>query len=257
MLISERVIITQRIDKNLGLLLEPMNKLEFYVDAATGLTITVERFGIKEVRDARNTGNLEGLDTALKDLLAHTAVPANLAALIAKGYTVAKNDALITLRASLSTDKAAQGAKDKLIAKLYTDNVAVLQGFWDILTQIWKGGKSIYKVSNPTNAKFYTVAYLKTKLRNDALHGAFSGIVTLLGVAKKGLVVSLKPVLGGRLRKCTTDKDGNFNIGGLAGNEYAYTVYEGGLVLKADTFKLITALLRLFNIRFICKHLGD
>ena len=248
MLISERVVITQRIDINLGLLLEPINHLAFYADVATGLTITVPRFGIKEVRAARNTGNLEGLDMALKNLLAHTAVQANLTALMAKGYTVAKNDELIALRASLSADKAAQGAKDKLIAKLYTDNVVVLQAFWDILSQIWKGGKSIYKVSNPTNAKFYTISYLKTKLRNDALHGAFSGVVTLLGVAKKGLIVTLKPVLGGRLRKCTTDKDGNFNINDLAGNEYAYTIYEGSLVLKAGTFKLLTGQKLVLNI---------
>lgn len=241
MLISERVLITQRIDKNLGLLLDPMNKLEFYVDAAEGLTVAVYRFGIKEVRAARNTGDLEALDTALRDLLANTAVAANLAALIAKGYTVVKNDDLIALRKSLSDDKAAETAKDKLITKLYTDNTKVIQGFWDILSQIWKAGKSIYKVNNPDNAKYYTISYLKAKLRNDALHGAFNGIITLLGVAKKGLEVTLKPVLGGRLRKCTTDLLGNFEISGLAGNEYAYTVYEGGVVLKADTFKLATA----------------
>jgi len=241
MLIRERMKILQRIDRNLALLMDPINKLEFYVNNATGLTIGADKFGIGEVRVARNSGNLEKLDNALRNLLANTAVAANLAALIAKGYSVVKNDVIVGLRESFSSDKAAQGAKDKVIAKLRTDNAPTLGGFWDLLTNIWQAGKSIYKVNNPSNAQFYTIDYLKSKMHHDTLHGAVSGFVKVAGHVKKGLVVALKPVLGGRLRKCTTGASGNYEIAGLAGNEYGYTVYEDGLVLKAGTFKLVTA----------------
>ena len=248
MLINERVIITQRIDTNLGLLLDPMNKLEYYVVNASGLTILAKDFGISEVRAARNSGDMQELDTALRDLLANTAVPANLAALIAKGYSVAQNTVIVNLRADYSSDNAAQVAKDKQITTLRTNNGPVLQDFWDKLSQIWSAGKSIYKVNNPDNAKYYTLSHIESIIHNNALHGGFRGKVTLLGVATKGLVVEIKPVLGGHTRKSTTNKEGDFDITSLAGAEYAYTVYQAGVVVKAGTFVLATAEKKLLDI---------
>ena len=248
MLISERVIITQRLDTNMGLLLNPINKLDYYVGSAVGLTILVKDFGISEVRVARNDGDMQALDTALRNLLANTAVPANLAALVAKGYSVAQNTIIVNLRAAFSTDNADQVAKDKQISTLRTGNAPVLQGFWDLLSQIWLGGKTIYKVSNPKNAEFYTLSHIESLIHSNALHGGFRGKVTILGVATKGLVVEIKPVLGGHTRKSTTNMEGDFDITSLAGEEYAYTVYQAGVVLKAGTFVLATAEKLLMNI---------
>ena len=247
-LISERVVITQRMDKNLGLLLDPINKLEYYLNNATGLTILVKDFGIGEVRAARNSGNLEALDTALRDLLVNTAVPANLAALVAKGYSAAKNTVIVNLRAGYSSDNAAQVAKDKEITTLRINNAPVIQGFWDKLSQIWSAGKSIYKVHNPKNAEYYTLSHIESIIHSNALHGGFRGKVTHLGIAMKGLVVEIKPVLGGHTRKSTTDVLGDFDITSLAGAEYSYTVYQDGVVLKAGTFVLVTAQKLLLNI---------
>ena len=248
MLISERVIITQRMDTNLGLLLDPMNKLEYYVDNATGLTILPKDFGISEVRAARNSGDMQALDTALRNLLANTAVAANLAALIVKGYSAAKNTVIVNLRAAYSSDNAAQVAKDKQITTLRINNAPVLQNFWDTLSQIWSAGKSIYKVHNPKNAKYYTLSHIESIIHSNALHGGFRGKVTHLGIAIKGLVVEIKPVLGGHTRKSTTDVLGDFDITSLAGAEYSYTVYQAGVVLKAGTFVLATAQKLLLNI---------
>ncbi len=247
-LISERVVITQRMDKNLGLLMDPINKLEYYLNNAVGLTILVKDFGIGEVRAARNSGNLETLDTALRDLLVNTAVPANLAALVAKGYSAAKNTVIVNIRTGYSSDNAAQVAKDKEITTLRTTNAPILQEFWDLLSQIWAAGKSIYKVSNPDNAKYYTLSHIESVIHNNALHGGFRGKVTHLGIAIKGLVVEIKPVLGGHTRKSTTDVLGDFDITSLAGAEYSYTVYQAGVVLKAGTFVLATAQKLLLNI---------
>ena len=129
-----------------------------------------------------------------------------------------------------------------------TGNVVVLQKFWDLLSQIWSAGKSIYKVSNPDNVKYYTLSHIESIIHSNALHGGFRGKVTLLGVATKGLVVEIKPVLGGHTRKSTTDKEGDFEITSLAGAQYTYTVYQGGVVLKAGTFVLATAQKMLMDI---------
>jgi len=241
MLISERVIITQRMDTNLGLLLNPINKLDYYLGSAVGLTILVKDFGISEVRAARNDGDMQALDTALRNLLANTAVTANLAALTLKGYSAAQNTVIVNLRAAYSTDNAAQVAKDKQIATLRTNNAPVLKSFWDLLSQIWLAGKTIYKVTNPDNAKYYTLSHIESVIHNNTLHGGFRGKVRILGVATKGLVVEIKPVLGGRIRKSTTNNEGDFDITSLARAEYSYTVYQAGVVLVAGTFVLATA----------------
>ena len=241
LLVAEQTEITKRIGTNLGLLLHPLDKVSYYLGEAKGLVISISKFGLSEVRKARNSGDLEKLDNALKDMLVALNAKGNLPGLTAAGYSTTLDSLLRDLRKQLSDDNAAQVAKMKEIRDLRTANAPIIQDFWDTLKSIWHAGVALYKKPNPENAKFYTQSFLVKKMRNDAAKGGLFGKITLKGVAMKGFRLEVKPILKGRKRVAMALADGSYELTGLAGNDYIYTLLLNGKEVKSDTFHLETS----------------
>jgi len=232
LLTAELKVITLRMYTNvLGLRLT-MNLLEGYVEDAVGLTIGVGDFGIKQVRKAINSLDMEGLDAALQFLL--TNIGNNMAALVAQGYTPIARAALIATKQSIFDDNAAQNAKEEERAGLVVSNIGVINDLGTDLKAVWKDGKHLYSITDKVKVKNYTNSQLVKRVRHDELHTFIGGVVkNKLGVVQEGAKIVARPVLKGlRGKTVKSGAGGVYEIDGLKPTEYnLFVTLENG-----DTF---------------------
>jgi hypothetical protein len=223
-LTAELEVITKRIITNMLAIRPLMNRLEGYVDDATGLTVTPKNFGISEVRKKINNDDQEGLDGALHYLL--TNITNNMTPLTNVGYDAADKTALEGMKLAILNDNVAQNNKEQQRAQLRVDNLDLINDLCKDLKGIWKDGKLLYKITNATKAKDYTLAQLKNRIRAEELKTELTGTVFSLSgtpVDKKAKVVA-RPVGGGRSKTVYSDKFSKYDIKGLKAVPMVLTV---------------------------------
>jgi hypothetical protein len=214
-LTAELKVITERIIKNMLDIRPLMNRLEGFVADASGLTVSPKDFGISQVRKKITNGDQEGLNGALQYLLQN--ISNNMTALTNIGYNALEKTTLEGLKQAIVDDNVAQNNKEEERAQLRVDNVDVINDLCKDLKGIWADGKRLYKISNKTKAKDYTLSQLKNRIRQEELKTELTGkVFTLTGtpVIKKAKVVA-KPVGGGRSKTVYTDKNSVYDLKGL------------------------------------------
>lgn len=144
-----------------------LNKLERYARKALksglALTISPDDFGFKEARKDINKKNDEGVIKYLKLIQSNFNV--NLQILETKGYTVAIQTEFDTLIKELSDDSVAQTMKKKEREVYIKNNIDEFNKLWDIIDDVLKSGKAIYKEKDPSKVKDYTYAQLIKTVR--------------------------------------------------------------------------------------------
>lgn len=145
----------------------PLNLLDIQVGSAGRaglLTVTVKDFGLGRVRNEISTRDLEGLDGALGDLI--KLVEVNQQALTDKGMKPATLQALKDARQSLGEDSTEQDSDRLDSVELTEENVKAGNALWELVAEILRVGRLLYKETNPKRAKGYTMARLKRLMRS-------------------------------------------------------------------------------------------
>jgi hypothetical protein len=198
------------------------------------------KFGVKEVRAAITSLDVEGLDGRLKDLL--QSITNNAAALTAKGYKAAITTDLHTIKQTIFDANAQQQALMKQRSKLATDNMSLLNDTYDnFINKTVTQAKNIYRNTNPNKLTAYTYAAILKSIRNEALKTLVEGVITDAdGKAVKGATILFKPTDGTGSKKLTTKADGKYSVAGLKPNTYSLIVSAGALS-KIATLTLASA----------------
>lgn len=145
----------------------PLNLLDIQVGAAGRagtLTVAAADFGIGRVRTEISTRDLEGLDGALGDLI--KLAEANLPALRAKGFKDSTLQALKDARKTLTEENVAQDGERLDSVELTEENVRAGNALWELVAEIMRVGRLLYRETNPTRAKNYTLRRLKALMRS-------------------------------------------------------------------------------------------
>lgn len=166
-LMGEKKKITQNIMDDYKHTRNLLNKLERIIDRAAdaGLNLSMlpKDFGIKRVRDDINIKNDEGAVLNLKALKGN--LEANKVVLETKGYNQDVQEELSDLIIKLGNDSLAQTRKQKEWEDQIKKNMGEFNALWDIVSDILKTGKAIYKEKDPAKVKYYTYADLIKTVR--------------------------------------------------------------------------------------------
>lgn len=162
---SEGTLITRRIKDTSARLPALLDHLDARVRRVPTLTVPAAAFGIREVRQARSSGDMERLETKLKALLQN--VDANQAALAAKGHPAADTAALRTLLTDLAEDTTLQDLHQGTQKALTADNVATLNHLYALMQTVLADGKSLYGRSDKVKAQNYTLSQLLKRVRRE------------------------------------------------------------------------------------------
>ena len=163
--VAQRSTITAGIDTLLEALPQLLNRLEARLRRAEGLTVAARKFGIEPVRQGRNNHEHEGLADSLKTLLQNIA--ANKKALTAKGQPQAEIDQLQALYDDLVKDSAAQGSSLSDQRLLTAGNVQLFRSLYAPMKELLDDGKSLYKTSDKTRLKDYTLRKILQQVRKE------------------------------------------------------------------------------------------
>lgn len=159
-------LITQRIKATTARLPQLLDHLGARVRRAALLTVPVGSFGIKEVKQARSSGDMERLEARLKTLIQN--LDANHEALQAKGHPVADTDALRTLHTDLAQDTTLQDMHQSTQPSLTADNITTLNHLYELMQEVMADGKSLYDSSNKVKARSnYTLSQLLKRVRTE------------------------------------------------------------------------------------------
>lgn len=159
-------LVTDTIEKAMIDLRPNLDKLEGYVNRATGMVVNAKDFGISAVRKKINSGDQEGLDNALKILINNINNTTNNGALSAKGMTAAFAASFATAQTAIKTSNAAQNALLSDRNKKVADNIGVLNILWDKMSDIKKGFGAYYKSKKSVKVDDYNWSKYKKKIRS-------------------------------------------------------------------------------------------
>ncbi|MCB2379228.1 hypothetical protein LGH70_16640 [Hymenobacter sp. BT635] len=133
---------------------------------AAPLTVPAASFGIKEVRQARTSGDMERLEAKLNTLLQN--LDANQAALQAKGHPIADTQALRTLYTDLTQDTTLQDLHQTSQQSATADNINTLNHLYALMQEVMADGKSLYARTDKVKARTnYTVRQLLKRVRTE------------------------------------------------------------------------------------------
>ncbi len=225
-LTGELKVITLRMVTNVLGLHGTMDLLEGYAEDAIGLSVGLKDFGIGPVRKCVNSGDVEGLDLALKNLLAVIASGTNMAKLVTAGYDAGSRTALIAMKASIAGDNAAQNAKENQRAALVVANMGVINDYLKDIKMIWVDGKHIFKSTDKEKLKNYTNSQIIARMRHDELHTWIQGVVyNKVGGAEKGAKIVARPIsVGKRGKTVYSDPEAAYVVKGLKPVDFIFTV---------------------------------
>lgn len=142
-----------------------LNRLEARARRAENLTVPLKKLGIREVRTAYESGDLEALDTEMKLLLRH--LDANAAALAAKSHTAADTETLRTLHQTLMEGNTDQDISQTGSQRLTAANVQILTELYGAMKDVLADGKSLYRGEDPVKLKDYTLTELLKRVRRE------------------------------------------------------------------------------------------
>ena len=143
-----------------------LNDIELMaINAGNKLNMNWKEMGFKEVRKCISNTDMEGLQERVKIL--NKNIETNLAVLAAEGdvnmlWTNMKNKVM-----QVKTMNEEQNKMMAAKAKAIKENNDKFEEMWDITTNLMRAGKVIYKASNPTRAKEYTLTTLIKRVRHD------------------------------------------------------------------------------------------
>ena len=211
-LMAELKMITNRLYSNQIEVTTQINFLEGYVKRATGLTIALADFGFQEVRAANQSGNMQKLVDKLGILTGNA--DNNLAALTLKGYSAAKQTALVGLMNQLSTDNSDQNKKINERMLLVENNHGIMNTFWDNMVDVCDAGKRIFKPVSAEKQQEYVITSIITRLRNDMKKTLVSGVV------EPKARIEFVSTSGGRKRVVYADPKGAYALSGAVPGDY-------------------------------------
>lgn len=143
-----------------------LDPLEVHVGHAKSfLTVLVKDFGIKEVRKAIHSGDVEGMDGVLTTLVLN--INSNLTALQDKGYTDVAFTGLKNLKQKVFDENVIQegwkGDKEEAVE----ENMSLFMEVDAIIKDIQKTGRMLFKRESPAIAKEFTMSDVLKKIRNN------------------------------------------------------------------------------------------
>jgi hypothetical protein len=163
LLMAEQKKITERINAHYSTARDTVNSVERYAQlAGSALKTNVSDFGFKSIREAIQLKNDEGIVKNFKDLLKH--IDLNKTELEAQGLTEVFRTNLKTFIATFETDSKNQTRKVGERIDTTEVNNAEYNVLWDMISDILKTGKTLYKQKNKSKLKDYTFASLIKKV---------------------------------------------------------------------------------------------
>lgn len=162
---AEIKLVTQRINTAMDATRDPLNRLEGYAGKAKNLSLNPADFGIKEVRKAISTKNAEKFYSSMGNLLNN--VVANFTQLTEKGFTAEAKEVLINARKNVKADIDLQNTKVNEKGDLVEDNIESLNELWDLMADILKIGKVLYKNKDKSKTAEFTMTTLKARVKAE------------------------------------------------------------------------------------------
>ena len=200
------------------------------MSAGNLLNVNPRDMGQSAVRRAINRGDVEALIGAMNGM--NQLIASNSGALLGKGFTMLKQNALVTTANDLFRDNNIQNSLYEQRLSLAASNMVLYNTFWKTyVRRVCATGKLIFKVKNKTKAKEYTVTLLKGRIRADEKETwVFGKVMDAANVPVNRGKIKLIPVDGGRTKTVYSDKGGNFKVTGMRATDYNMVVTFGGLV---------------------------
>jgi len=160
----ELKVITERIYATLDALIAPVNHLDGYVTLA-GKTVPLSAadFGLKHLRKSLRARDVENVITLLKTVEGNIA--RYKAGLMAKGLTDELVAKFADARTSLADDKNKKYELTSARMALVLNNLVLLNGLYEQLTEICAIGKVLYKQTDRAKLNDYTFSYLMKQVR--------------------------------------------------------------------------------------------
>lgn len=162
---AEIKLVTQRISIAMDATRDPLNRLEGYAGKAKNLSLNPADFGIKEVRKAISTKNAEKFYSSMGNVLSN--VDTNFTQLTEKGFTAEAKEILINARKNVKADIDLQNNKVNDKSDLIEDNIESLNELWDLMVDILKTGKILYKNKDKSKTDEFTMSTLKARVKAE------------------------------------------------------------------------------------------
>lgn len=166
-ILGQLKVITRRLYATMETMRDHLNKVENYISLCRQEDLTIDKnsFGISELRIEISQGDAEGFDGKMRIFLDN--VDANFAALQTKGLTQARVNEMETIKANVKADNTEQNTKLDAVEILAQANLGPLNELWDMMLQIMKTGKAVYKESDEARTEDYTMTKLIERIRQE------------------------------------------------------------------------------------------
>ncbi len=238
--INQMKVVTLRLLTNSYGLRLMINSAEIYFNSAgSGLNVLVKDMGQSPVRKEISRDDTEALLLALRNL--NQNIFNNSAVLIAKGFTLVMQNALVAAALAIKTDNDLQNSLMGTRSAATAGNMTLYNFFWTtFLSPTRTTGALIYKITNKAKYKDYVIAQMMARMRHDEAQTQVHGTVTdAAGHPVNRAKVKLIPVDGGRTKTVYTDAEGNYVVSGMRATAYNQVVTKGTL-LKINALTVVT-----------------
>jgi hypothetical protein len=228
----------EKVDTTLGLI----RKLEGYLIRAKGLTIPVENFKFKELREKIKGKELEGYVDIMR-LVTENLTGTNLDAVKAEGFKDADKTALVTLTEEVNDENLLQNEKMNEMIRVAKDNQAIIIELYEIAANVMDAGKRIFFDTDKEAVKEFTAAQIKKRIRQEQPKKKEEEPVTETGMltgkmTDKGTGAALEEgtvQVEGTLLVEMTDAEGDFQIDGVkVGEVKVKGIMDGYVILLKE-----------------------
>jgi hypothetical protein len=162
---GELKLLTANLYLGINSLRPRLNKLEGYINRATGLTVGPKDFRLKYIRRHIGRKDVEKFLLEYSTLL--QLVDKNVTALKAKGLKDADITILEGMRGTISTGNTNQNLKEDAIEALVQANKGLILELWTMTADLLDAGKRIYKYTNAEKVNDYTATKLLQRIRHE------------------------------------------------------------------------------------------
>lgn len=161
---AETKVVTKRYHENMVAFRSDLNRIVATINLTSDtLTIAKEDFGVSEVRKAIARYKVPEFTSSMNNLMHN--ISYNIKPLTASGLTdLFLKDLKIRTR-KISEDYVLQHDMISRRGQLAEDNMIKLLALQNIMRIVMDSGKAIYKTTNPTRAKDYTLSEFRRKHR--------------------------------------------------------------------------------------------
>lgn len=220
-IVGELKQITAGLYEKVNSTLGHIRKLEGYLIRAQGLTIPVENFKFKELREKIKGKEVEGYVDIMR-LVIENLTGANLTAVKAEGFQDADKAALVTLTEEVNDENLLQNEKMNEMIRVAKENKDIIMVLYTIAANVMDAGKRIFFDTDKEAVKEFTAAQIKKRIRQEKTKkeeepvtetGMLTGKMTDKGTGES-LVEGTVQVEGTLLVEMTDD-EGEYQIDGV------------------------------------------